>query len=124
MNGNLILASAKPSLWSALTGTAKLSGTLRRPSLRMSPQRILDNAVSYGLAFLVGGKKAAEQAVATKLVNPCKTALNGGISQQQQEKKNTATPVSEPLSSNPEADEMIRNLDGVLNRIFGAPVQP
>lgn len=124
LNGNLILASAKPSLWSALTGTAKLSGTLRRPSLRMSPQRILDNAVSYGLAFLVGGKKAAEQAVATKLVNPCKTALNGGISQQQQEKKNTATPVSEPLSSNPEADEMIRNLDGVLNRIFGAPVQP
>lgn len=124
LNGNLILASAKPSLWSALTGTAKLSGTLRRPSLRMSPQGILDNAVSYGIAFLVGGKKAAEQAVATKLVNPCKTALNGGISQKQQEKTKAETPVSEPLSSNPEADEMIRNLDGVLNRIFGAPVRP
>ena len=34
-----------------------------------------------------------------KLVNPCKTALNGGISQKQQEKTKAETPVSEPLSS-------------------------
>ena len=111
--GELLLASSKPNVWSALTGTAKLSGTLARPRLTMSPQGMLDNAVSYGLAFLVGGKKAAEQTIAVKLKDPCRVALEGG---NKKSEKQAQDPVS---AADPQAEEMIRSLDGILGRIFG-----
>ena len=81
LSGQVLLSSSKPSVWSAMTGISELGGTLAHPRITVNPQGVLDNAVSYGLAFLIGGKQMAKQTVAVKLDNPCKKAL--GVAQTQ-----------------------------------------
>ena len=81
LSGQVLLSSSKPSVWAAMTGISELGGTLAHPRITVNPQGVLDNAVSYGLAFLIGGKQMAKQTVAVKLDNPCKKAL--GVAQTQ-----------------------------------------
>lgn len=70
------LAPKQGGIVPALLSDATIEGTFDAPVFKLNADSSLQRAVSYGLAFLQGGKAAARQAVQPRgnLKNVCKTA--------------------------------------------------
>ena len=62
----------------ALLSGMSITGDMDNPTVRLDSENSLQNALSYGLAFLQGGKNAARQVLQSRrqeLKDVCKTAL-------------------------------------------------
>ena len=77
VNMKLALMPKKGGVVPALLSDSTIEGTLDDPVVRLNAESGLQRAVSYGLAFLQGGKAAARQALKAKenLNGVCQAAL-------------------------------------------------
>lgn len=78
LDGTIILAGENASVWNSVSGAFKLRGTLTKPDVVINTQKVVNNALSVGMAYLMGGARAAQTQAKVSLVQPCKTALEGG----------------------------------------------
>ena len=90
VNGSVNLADEKLNLnldvsprfdrgWASVFDAATLKGTILRPEIRLNAERMIDKALSFGMALFAGGEKNAQQAMPSqKLKNVCAMALAEG----------------------------------------------
>lgn len=78
VDASMILAFDSSSVLSAVSGIFSIHGTLLQPDVVIDSQQVMNNALSVGMAYIMGGKKAAQAQAGLTLIDPCQTALKGG----------------------------------------------
>ena len=78
LNLKLEVSPHSPSMIKSMFNTAFVNGTLVNPTIELNAEKVIDKALSLGMAFFMGGKQAAEELVKEqRLQNVCATALAG-----------------------------------------------
>ncbi len=124
MDASMILAFDSSSLLSAVSGVFSIRGTLLQPDVAVDSQQVMNNALSVGMAYIMGGKKAAQAQAGLTLIEPCRIALKGGAAVPEPQ-----TPAEKQAArAGAEAGEDVRAAEEQVGRflqgVFGSGVVP
>jgi uncharacterized protein involved in outer membrane biogenesis len=124
MDASMILAFDSSSLLSAVSGVFSIHGTLLQPDVVIDSQQVMNNALSVGMAYIMGGKKAAQAQAGLTLIEPCRTALKGGaaIPEPKTPREKQAAQAGAAAGQDVRAAE--EQLGRFLEGVFGSGVVP